>query len=327
MKYFIGIDGGGTRTRALVLSDTLEIVGRGEAGPSNHYHVGAPRAVEHCAQSVRGALLDARRIVPDLNPEHVAAWAFGLAGVRRDNDARMMPWALDTDAAAAHAGAFNGGSGLILSAGTGAICFAVDEEGERFYGDGWGPILGDEGSGYWMGQEALRAICRAQDGRAPRTPLTQSVMNALVLADISQLVPFVHHPETRPDKIAELARVVLASADAGVATAIDIRERAIEHLGLTAAATAHALLSRRRDRCAPEMAAPVDLPIALRGGLFEDDFFRATVGYNIGERMVEIKRDFLPVDGWRIVRPQFDASYGAALLAQRAWEKAQKKLL
>ena len=60
-----------------------------------------------------------------------------------------------------------------------------------------------------------------------------------------------------------------------------------------------------------------ELPVALRGGLFEDDDFRARVGFAIGEKMVEMKRDFLPLGAWKVVRPQFDAAIGAALLAQK----------
>lgn len=126
MNYFIGIDGGGTSTRALILSDTMQVVGRGEAGPSNHYRVGAPMAAENCVRAAEAAFNEAARMVPGITREELAAWGFGLAGVRRDNDARLMrsqlqpvanglPWVLETDAVAAHWGAFGGKTGLVLS--------------------------------------------------------------------------------------------------------------------------------------------------------------------------------------------------------------------
>jgi N-acetylglucosamine kinase-like BadF-type ATPase len=328
MKFYLGVDGGGTQTRAVVMNDTLEVVGRGTAGPGNHYRVGPVLAAEHCRQAAQNAMFDAARLAPDFQREDVAAWGFGLAGVRRNSDAQRMrlhleavarcpSWVLDTDAAAAHSGALNGAPGIVLIAGTGAICFAIDEEGERFYGDGWGPVLGDEGSSYWIGQEALKAICRAHDGRTSRTHLSGPVLNALGVADMEQLVPAISSGEMTPDRIAGLARVIMDAAQNGVATAIDIRERAVGHLGLTTAAVAHKMLARIRERAGMNNAEPVELLIALHGGLFEDDHFRASVGYSIGEHMVEMKRDFLPLAGWKIVKPQFDAAFGAALLAQK----------
>lgn len=332
MKVFVGIDGGGTSTKAVIVSDTLQILGRGEAGPSNHYSVGPPAAAENCVRAAESAFAAAMRVAPELSREDIAAWGFGLAGVRRESDARVMraqlgpvaqglPWVLDTDAAAAHWGAFNGGSGIVLSAGTGAIALGIDE-GEKFYADGWGPLLGDEGSGYWIGLEAIRAVCRAWDGRAPRTTLSQTILSELRLSDAQQLVPLLQGGKLEREAIAELARAVLTSAEAGVSEAIEIRERAISRLALSVAAVAHALLSKRRDRVAPEKAKASDLAIALRGGLFEDDFFRASTGYAIGEHMVEMKRDFLPLAAWNVIRPHFDAGYGAALMARAAMDAA-----
>jgi hypothetical protein len=62
---------------------------------------------------------------------------------------------------------------------------------------------------------------------------------------------------------------------------------------------------------------PLELLISLRGGLFDDDTFRASVGFQAGERIVELKRDYLPLASWRVVRPQHDAATGAALMAQK----------
>lgn len=328
MKVFVGIDGGGTATKAVIVSDTLQVLGRGEAGPSNHYRVGPPTAAENCVRAAESAFAAAMRLEPALSKDDIAGWGFGLAGVRRESDARVMraqlgavaqdlPWTLDTDAVAAHWGAFKGGPGIVLSAGTGAIALGIDE-GEKFYADGWGPLLGDEGSGYWIGLEAIRAVCRASDGRAPRTLLSQTILSELRLSEAQQMIPLLQGGKLEREAIAELARAVLTSAEAGISGAVEIRERAISQLALSVAAVTHAMLSRRRDRAAPDKALPSDLAIALRGGLFEDDFFRASTGYAIGEHMVEMKRDFLPLAAWNVIRPHFDAAYGAAMMAGAA---------
>ncbi len=328
MKFFVGVDGGGSGTRAVVLDESLQIIGRGSAGASNHYVAGAEIAAQNCLIAADAALTDAKRIAPELSRDEITAWGFGLAGVRRMKDAAKMedalrsitrgkPFYLDTDVAAAHAGAFAGGPGVVLSAGTGAIAYGADEHGDRFYSDGWGPLLGDEGSGYWIGLEALRAICRAEDGRGPRTRLAPPIFHALGITSIEQLVPLIHAPETTRDVLAGLAGLVFAAAESGDAPSLDIRQRAIQHLGNTAAAAARAMLHRRRERAGVFAPEPLELLITLRGGLFEDDTFRASVGFQAGERMVEMKREFLPLSNWRVVRPQHDAAFGAALLAQK----------
>jgi N-acetylglucosamine kinase len=328
MQFFIGVDGGGSATSAAVISDTLEVIGRGQAGASNHYVMGAEVAAQNCRVAAEQALADARRFEPNLSSADIAAWGFGLAGVRREHDAFLMrghlgqfvgraPWTLDTDAVAAQIGAFGGGAGIVLSAGTGAICLGVNDDGERFYADGWGPVLGDEGGGYWIGQEALRATCRAGDGRVAKSSLSSAVLTTLNLADCNELVQWTYDPSTSREQIAQLSQLVFDIAAAGGQAAIEIRERAIAHLSLTTAAVARAMLLRVQEK-AIGAASPLDIPVALRGGLFRDDFFKASVGYAVGERMVDLKRDFLPIGAWRIVKPQFDAAVGAALMAQKA---------
>lgn len=330
MRYFVGIDGGGTATRAVVMDGKREVCGRGQAGASNHYSVGADVAARHCALAAQSAIEDAQRLTPDFRPAEIAAWGFGLAGVRRENDYETMrsalgavcalPFSLENDVVAAHAGAFAGQAGLVLSAGTGAIGFGADERGEKFYADGWGPILGDEGGGYWIGVETLRTICRALDGRGPQTRLTEPILGALGLSERDALVPFVYSPACSREKIASLARITFALADDGCDEASEIRARAAAFLARTVKSVTRAMLVRRLERAMDseggEAPAPLEMLVALRGGLFEDDFLRASLGYAVTEVMVELKRDFLPVSSWRVVKPRYDAAVGAAILGQ-----------
>ncbi len=328
MKFFLGLDGGGSVTNAVVVNDVFQILGRGVSGASNHYAVGAPAAAQHCREAAQHALLEASRVEPTLQTRELAGWGFGLAGVRREPDAALMreelqkvvrdkPFVLDHDAAAAHCGAFAGGAGIVLSAGTGAICFGVDEHGERFFADGWGPILGDEGSGFWIGQAAMQATCRAYDGRGPKTSLSESVLTTLEVADCDQLVQRIGRNELKRDEIAKLAQAVFAAANAGGKVAGQIKAQAAQHLCDSVVALTRAMLSRARERAGLEATAPQEIAIVLRGGLFDDDDFRGTVGFNIGERLVEMKRDYWPIASWKIVRPQHEAAVGAALLAHK----------
>ena len=324
----MGIDGGGTGTKAVIVNDVFQIVGRGQSGASNHYAVGAEQAAKNCGEAAHEAFADACRTERGLRLSDIAAWGFGLAGVRRETDARKMrghlmqvvdgrPFVIDHDAAAAHSGAFAGGAGVVLSAGTGAICFGVDEHDERFFADGWGPILGDEGGGYWIGQEALKAVCRAQDGRGQRTRLTSSVLDALNVSDCDALVQLVYSPQMKREQIAQLSQIVLDAANVGGQAALQIREQAVSHLANSVICVAKNMMTRVRERAGIEAPQSLEIAVALRGGLFEDDHFRGQVGYEIGERLVELKRDYWPLAHWRIVRPQYEAAVGAALLAQK----------
>ncbi|HEX8551859.1 MAG TPA: BadF/BadG/BcrA/BcrD ATPase family protein [Abditibacteriaceae bacterium] len=327
MRYFLGIDGGGSGTRAVVLSDVLEVLGHGEAGPSNHYAVGPEGAADACYSAAQDALDAARRIEPELSNDKISAWGFGLAGVRRESDAAKVrerlvlrvrsPFVLDHDAAAAQSGAFGGDAGIVLSAGTGAICFGVDEHGERFFADGWGSVMGDEGSGYWIGQQALKAICRAADGRGPKTRLSAPILDALCCRDEDEMVQKVYGPDWTRDAMARLASLVFDAAQSGSREACTIRDAAASRLGNAIIAVTCSMLRRARERAEPNQPEAREIAVALRGGLFEDDHFRAAVGYVAGERFVELKRDYWPISSWKIVKPQYEAAVGAALLAQR----------
>ena len=327
--YFIGIDGGGSATRAVVINEEREVLGRGGAGPSSHYAVGAAEAATACREAAQIAIENARLVHSGFSAEQIGAWGFGLAGVRRAADQELMnaflseicevPFILETDVVAAHAGAFAGAPGIVVSAGTGAITLGADEFGEQFYADGWGPLLGDEGGGYWIGVEALRAICRALDGRAHPTQLTTPVFKLLGVADGGELVQLIYSSECSRNDIARIAEIVFELADDGVTEAVDIRARAASVMARGVRSVARALLQRRRERAAQnneEDAAPLDMLVALRGGLFEDDFMRATLGFAATEAMVELKRDYLPIGSWRVVKPQHDAAVGAAILGQ-----------
>ena len=327
--YFIGIDGGGSATRAVVINERREVLGRGEAGPSSHYAVGPAAAATACRMAAVAAIKDARDGHDTFNPAEIAAWGFGLAGVRREADQELMtaflneicdvPFILETDVVAAHAGAFAGDPGIVVSAGTGAITLGADEHGEQFYADGWGPLLGDEGGGYWIGVEALRAICRSLDGRAHPTALMEPVFAMLGVADGGELVQFVYSEECTRNDIARIAEIVFEQAELGAPDAMEIRARASALMARSVHSVARALLQRRRERAVEndeEDAPPLDMLLALRGGLFEDDFMRATLGFAATEAMVQLKRDYLPINSWRVVKPQHDAAVGAAILGQ-----------
>jgi len=176
---FLGIDGGATKCVARLRDASGRLLGEGAGGPANARARAAAYAeiMKACAAAIAAA---------DIPPDAVArTWAgFGLAGVAQKPDrdfilAQPGPFAsvvVDTDAYAAHMGAFGGDDGAILIVGTGTAGLAV-VGGDRINVGGWGHQIGDEGSGMMIGRTAVRRALWAQEGMAPMSPLAVAVLD------------------------------------------------------------------------------------------------------------------------------------------------------
>lgn len=245
--YLLGVDGGGTKTLALLAGPDGEIIGMGEGGPSNFHAAGHDAARASLETALRAAWNDA-----GLQPEPLAAACLGLAGVgRADDHAQVLAWVREFIPAGAlelvndarlviEAGAASDSPawGLAVISGTGSIAYGWDAAGNSARAGGWGYLLGDEGSAFSVGLAALRAVCRAHDGRAPATLLTRCLLEAWSLNDPQELVGRVYQGKIPRTEIAMLSRVIEAAADAGDAAAAAIFERAGEELALAAASVA-----------------------------------------------------------------------------------------
>jgi len=294
----LGIDGGGTTTRAIVIDENLEVLGRGEAGSSNHYSVGLQRLAQHVQEAVNGALNSAGVSIDD-----VGSWGLGLAGACTPTEQTLLHESLaplaagktlivDEDAAAAQAGAFAGGAGAVSIAGTGANCFGLNERGARARADGLGPLLGDRGSGYWIGEYTLRAICRANDGSGPDTVLLKAVLQQLKIASVDELVQLVYRPDFERDRIAALFPTVVRGAATGDGVAQQILEAAGRELAITAQSVLQKLEIAR---------------VAVSGGVLQRDTpVRASFEATLREAIPDVQ----------VQEPQHDAAVGAALLGR-----------
>lgn len=180
VAYLVGVDGGGTRTRArLTLADGSRL-GDGESGPS-----GLGQGVDQAWTNVRLAIdaaFGAAGMAPALPQE--CAVGLGLAGAEmaplRQRFLRAAPayaaLALDSDAHTALLGAHAGRPGVLVAAGTGSVGEVLHANGRRIIAGGWGFAIGDEGSGAWLGLRAMRLVHRALDGRAEAGPLARALM-------------------------------------------------------------------------------------------------------------------------------------------------------
>src|SRR5256714_3012083 len=161
-----GVDGGGTKTRAVVL-DGNRILGEGVAGPSNPLRVG----IGNVATAIREAI-DRACAAGTIHRDDLVAAGVGLAGVRRtDIRARMHDVLVEslgiqnielvTDGEIALYGATDGHAGIVIISGTGSISVGVNRHGKRASAGGWGQLAGDEGSGSWGSRGGLCVVARA----------------------------------------------------------------------------------------------------------------------------------------------------------------------
>jgi N-acetylglucosamine kinase-like BadF-type ATPase len=150
-----------------------------------------------------------------------------------------------------------GRTGIVILSGTGSIAYGVDPGGQVARAGGFGSLLGDEGSGYWMGNQVLRAVVRAADGRGLATALTAMVFEALAVSSIDELVPLVYEHHLPRSAVAALAGRVERARAQGDAVAAELLGRAAQELVLAGQAVSRKL---RFDK---------PYPAVLAGGVFQ----------------------------------------------------------
>src|SRR5215471_12062865 len=175
MPYYLGIDGGGTKTTCAVGDDT-QLLATATTGPSNIVRVGETRARESLIQSVHHACGAAGVAIEDVSRSCVGGSGAGrrdLAATVRRILAEILPTPIDIvgDMEIALEAAFGLGPGVVVIAGTGSIAYGRDQHGITARAGGWGFAIGDEGSAHWIGRELLKAVLRAADD----TPDTQPI--------------------------------------------------------------------------------------------------------------------------------------------------------
>lgn len=249
----VGVDGGGSKTLALVADAQRQILGRGIAGPSNTQAVGQEAACAAIATAIRGA---SARI-----PGELSALCLGIAGAGRVSDrARLQAWAeahypgipigVVHDGQLALAAGTPEGWGIAVLCGTGSLLYAEDRQGRPARAGGWGYLLGDEGSGYAIGLAALRAVARAADGRGPATALTQALLERWSLDRPQDLIAHVYRPPLPRTEIAGLTEIVVDIAERSDQVAHELLWAAGEELAQAARAVASQLAPPRPTPCA-----------------------------------------------------------------------------
>ena len=250
MKLFAGYDGGGTKTACVLTDETGRILGSGVGGPSNYLFCGREVAAESVRTATSQAFAGAGLPIQPLDTAYMASAAILIQ--HGDAHVPFFRTCIDADHVICESDIYNIWFGavrdrpaVISIAGTGAITYICSNEGFLRV-SGWGPLLGDEGSGYDLGLRALKLACRMYDGREPAE---QAFMDAM----------FGHYSVSTPGELFRtLNKGDTRSAVAGAA-------REVFALYAQGSATAARLL----DSCAEEIALSVRTAIARDGGIRE----------------------------------------------------------
>lgn len=231
MALYLGVDGGGTGCRAAVADEEGTVLGTGESGPANIASdpEGAEANIFHAA---RAALASAGLWGVGLHDLHAG---LGLAGANSEGAVERLRAALpfararvETDAVAALRGALGDGDGVVAALGTGSV-FGVRRGGAIRQIGGWGLVLGDEGSGAWIGRALCAEALRAVDGFRERTPLLDALLGEkggpLGVVGFSVRARPADFAALAPRAVASedpAARAIMARAEADVAAAVDL---------------------------------------------------------------------------------------------------------
>lgn len=231
MAFIVGMDGGGTKTAVIVTHDDQEEPVRSfTAGPIN-YNGGDAGAIAAAFGEIFKQIRSCCTSLTEVN--HVC---IGAAGVSNPAVARFLeqqvrdngysgPLTITGDQETALYGAQNAMQGIILIAGTGSICFGVNEKGERHRTGGFGHLIDDEGSGYYIGRELLSVLVQAEDGRTADTMIPELVYKQLGLGTVQEVIGFVYDKNTTKKDIAALAPVMTAACGLGDAQALKLAEQ------------------------------------------------------------------------------------------------------
>lgn len=301
MPYFLGVDGGQSSTTALIADETGRVLGRGVGGPCNHVGKAEGRArFEGAMAQCLGEACKAADL--DRDVLRFEAVCMGFSGGAEDKDAylrdavRAERYVLTTDAWIALAGATGGAPGVMTISGTGSIALGRNGEGRTQRVGGWGYIYGDEGSGFDITRQAMRAALRQAEGWGPPTRLHDLLLEAEGAADANTLMHWFYTDAYPRVRVARLSRLVDQAAREGDTVALEILHNAAQQLATMASVVRERLF-------APEEPAV----ISYVGGVFQSEIVRERY-----RMLVSLE------DGNRCVAPVHGPAEGALLEAFRA---------
>jgi N-acetylglucosamine kinase-like BadF-type ATPase len=301
-RYVMGIDGGATKTLAAVLDLHTGALHVAHAGPSNEDAVGASAAVQALLGAADGAIAAAGIERPDLG-----AAVLAIAGTDTESIAakvkaeRNDAWMVVNDVVAAWATATGAGPGVAVIAGTGSNVFGVGEDGHAWRAGGWGHLLGDEGSGYWLGVQSIKAALRDREASGPKTALSVAACDFFGVSSVEAVASLVYSKPLTKGELAAFAIETGRLAEQGDAVAAALYERGARELGEQVTAVI--------DRTGLAEGGAQSFPVGLIGSAFK-------AGAVFVEPLTRVVLDSAP--GAQVGRVAMAPVGGSLLLAAKA---------
>ena len=238
MKYLIGIDGGGSKTKVNCYDLTGKLISEIVTGPADYHELGIDNEILRLKDA-----LD--RLNVDLSDSLIG---FGMPafGENKDSDEaavseikkafRCIGFHVDNDVTCAWAGATALSPGITVVCGTGSMAVGRDPHGKFARSGGWCPFFSDEGSGYWLGLKALEIYSKQSDSRLPRGPLYEIMREHLNVKDDFEIIGIIDSQyQNSREKTASLQKILLQAAEQGDDAAVSAYEQAVSEVALLAA--------------------------------------------------------------------------------------------
>jgi N-acetylglucosamine kinase-like BadF-type ATPase len=298
--YALGIDGGGSRTRALLCDTHGQIIGKGLSGGTNPRTSSTGELNVHLQEAVEQA-------TRSIDCSKILAAHFGIAGagdartrakiqgIAKELLSEQTTRTIGHDLEIALVGGLESNPGIVLVAGTGSACYGRTFDGRSAKCGDWGDLVDDVGSGSWIGLRALQVCVRQADGRLPESPLKQAVMDFLKIEHMGAFKTRIHNSGLSRSERAQVAPIILDLANKG-----DEVSLAIVAEGVDALSSCVFITSRQLGIKSPT--------VLLAGGLLQHTYFSNSLEAALNAR----------IPNAIITQPILSPTAGAVLMALKA---------
>jgi N-acetylglucosamine kinase-like BadF-type ATPase len=268
VQTFLGVDGGGTQTRFVLIDETGRMLASHREGPAYYLEIGLDGLREMLTRGIAHTLRQGHVREEALSHAFLGLPAYG-------EDSRLLPdlddapvqalphrrYSCGNDMVCGWAGALAGADGINIVSGTGSIAYGEFAGGNARAG-GWGELFSDEGSSYWLAREGLRLFSRMSDGRSPRGPLYGHVRRHFALeSDLDLCAAIYGKIAAQRSQFAQLSRLVIAAGKDGDQAALELLQSAARELADIVDAVRHQL----------PMPAEAPIPVSSSGGMFQPE--------------------------------------------------------
>jgi N-acetylglucosamine kinase-like BadF-type ATPase len=305
VNTFLGVDGGGTQTRFVLIEETGRVLASHLEGPAYYLEIGLDQLRRVLVRGIEETLRQGQVREESLSYAFLGLPAYGedstLLAALDAAPSQALPhgrYRCDNDMVCGWAGALAGADGINIVSGTGSIAYG-EFAGRKARAGGWGELFGDEGSSYWLAREGLRLFSRMSDGRSPRGPLYEHVRRHFALKGDLDLCAAIYGQDiAQRSQFAQLSRLVIAAAGEGDRAALGLLESAARELADLVDAV------RTQLRIPPDAS----LPVSSSGGMFQPgNGLRETLSSALQRRSAQ----------YRFVEALLPPELGAAVQAAR----------